>query len=148
MTLNKNPSLECILESAVVVSWADLMRGAQTGLIHIEYDFAPAGTLDYLKFWSSVTRGHWLLACEYWMSPSIFHGTGVRFENGYQSEGLAHILEFVMQHQNSFVLPQNHDREGLLQIPTPTEEASTEATGCVNEAFERIDAACLDPALA
>src|SRR2546430_5834025 len=27
-------SLERILESAIVVSWADLMRGAQTGLIH------------------------------------------------------------------------------------------------------------------
>ena len=33
--------------------------------------------------------------------------TGVRFENGYQSAGLAHILEFVMQHQNAFALPQN-----------------------------------------
>jgi hypothetical protein len=43
MTLNKNQSLECILESAVVVSWADLMRGAQTGLIHIEYGVRSGG---------------------------------------------------------------------------------------------------------
>jgi hypothetical protein len=100
--MNPNGNLERILECPIVVSWADLMRDAQTGLIHIEYGFAPTGTLDYLKVWSSITRGHWLLACEYWMSPSTFHGTGVRFENGYKSEGLARILEFVMQHENAF----------------------------------------------
>src|SRR3989442_15852557 len=43
-------SLERILESAIVVSWADLMRGAQTGLIHIEHGFAAGGTFDYLRF--------------------------------------------------------------------------------------------------
>jgi len=51
MTLNEIQSLERVLESAVVVSWADLMHGAQTGLIHIEYGFAPSGTLDYLQVW-------------------------------------------------------------------------------------------------
>jgi hypothetical protein len=30
----ENQSLERILECAIVVSWADLMRDAQTGLIH------------------------------------------------------------------------------------------------------------------
>lgn len=40
MTPKKNQSLERVLESAVVVSWADLMRGAQNGLIHVEYGFA------------------------------------------------------------------------------------------------------------
>ena len=138
MKPDKNQSLERILECAIVVSWADLMRDAQTGSIHIEYGFAPTGTLDYLKVWSSITRGHWLLACEYWMSGSAFHGTGVRFDNGYESEGLAHILEFVMQHQNSFVLPPNLGRQGLLQIPTPTEEENAAAAVLVNEAFHRL----------
>jgi len=85
--------------------------------------------------WSSVTRGHWLLACEYWMSPSTFHQTGVHFDNGYRSECLAHTLEFVMQHQNSFVLPQNRGRQGLLQILTPTEQESAAAAVSVNQAF-------------
>ena len=58
MKPSEHQSLDQILESAVVVSWADLMRGAQTGLIHIEYGFAPSGTLDYLQVWSSITRGH------------------------------------------------------------------------------------------
>jgi hypothetical protein len=53
--MNPNGNLERILESAVVIPWADLTRGTPTGLIHIEYGFAASGTLDYLKFWSSLT---------------------------------------------------------------------------------------------
>jgi hypothetical protein len=107
-------------------------------LIHIEYGFAPTGTLDYLQVWSSITRGHWLLACEYWMSPSTFHQTGVHFDNGYRAEGLAHILESVMQHQTAFELPADLSWQGLLQIPTPTEEESTAAAAWVHETFERL----------
>jgi hypothetical protein len=148
MKPNENQNLEQILESATVLFWTDLMRGAQAGLIHIEYGFAPAGTLDYLKFWSSITRGHWLLACEYWMSASTLHRAGVRFENGYQSKGLAHILESVMEHQNSFVLPENLGRQGLLQILTPTEQESTAAAASVNQAFNALGSAAAGPALA
>ena len=148
MILNENQSLERILESAVVVSWADLMHGTQTGLVHIEYGFAPSGTLDYLQVWSSITRGHWLLACEYWMSASTFHGTGVHFDNGYQSEGLAHILEVVMQRQNAFALPPNLGRHGLLQITTPTEAESTAAAASINEACDRVSSALPVPAAA
>jgi hypothetical protein len=60
--MNPNGNLEQILESAVVISLADLMRGAEIGLVHVEYGFAPTGTLEVR---SSITRGHWLLACEY-----------------------------------------------------------------------------------
>lgn len=143
-----NQSLERTLESAVIVSWADLINEAQTGLIHIEYGFAPTGTLDYLKIWSSLTRGHWLLACEYWMSESTFHGAGVRFDNGYESEDLSNILERVMQHQNSFVLPPNLGRQGLLQIPTPTEEDRAAAGQWIRDAFDRLGSALAEPALA
>lgn len=139
MKPSENQSLERILESAIVVSWADLMRGVQTGLIHVEYGFATGGTLDYLKIWLSITRGHWLLACEYRMSPSAFHGTGVRFENGYRSEGLVHILETVMQHQTAFSLPADLGRQGLLQIPTPTQAETASSTATVNEALNHIN---------
>jgi len=148
MNPDEKQSLEQMLESAIVVSWADLMRDAPTGLIHIEYGFAPGGTLDYLKVWSSLTRGHWLLACEYWMSASTFHGTGVRFDNGYASEGLAHILEFVMQHQISFVLPPNLGRQGLLQISPPTGEESAAAAALVKETFDGFGSPLAEPALA
>lgn len=86
--MNSNENLERILESAVVNHWADLTRGTPTDLIRIEYGFADGGTLDYLWVWSSLSRGHWLLACEYWMSANTFHAAGIGFENGYQSDGL------------------------------------------------------------
>jgi hypothetical protein len=35
-------SLDRILESAITVSWVDLMRDAQTGLIHVEYGLLRA----------------------------------------------------------------------------------------------------------
>lgn len=148
MKPSQNQDLERILESAIIVSWADLMRGAQTGLIHIEYGFAAGGTLDYLQVWSSITRGHWLLACEYWMSASTFHPAGVHFDNGYQSEGLADILESVMQHQIAFSLPADLGRQGLLQITTPTKEESIAAAASVSEAFGSLGPVLAHPALA
>jgi hypothetical protein len=136
--MNPNENLEQVLESAVVVSWADLTRGTPAGLIHIEYGFAAGNTLDYLKVWSSLSRGHWLLACQYWMSANTFHVAGVGFENGYQSEGLAHILELTMQHQNSFVLPPNLGRQGLLQISPPTAIQIAAATALINVAVDHL----------
>ena len=136
--MNANGNLEKILESAVVISWADLTRGTPTGLIHIEYGFAAAGTLDYLKVWASLARGHWLLACQYWMSENTFHSAGAGFENGYESESLAHILEIAMQHQNSFVLPPNLGRQGLLQISAPTAQEIAAAAALVDVAFDRL----------
>ena len=139
MSANESQSLERVLESAVVVSWPDLMRGAQAGLVQIEYDFAAGGTLDDLKFWSSITRGHWLLAVEYWASPSKSHSTGVHFENGYESEALKHILNSVMQHQSKFSLPVNLGRQGLLQIAAPTQQESVLASVLVNETLDCLD---------
>ena len=138
MTLNESQSLERILESAIVVSWADFMRGTHIGSIHIEYGFAANGTLDGLQVLSSRARGYWLLACEYWMSASRVHCAGIHFENGYRSENLAHVLDSVMQHQTAFALPANHGRQGLLQIPAPTEEERVEAAVSVNEALYRV----------
>src|SRR5207249_9419185 len=138
MKLHQDQNFERVLESAVVASWADLMRGRQNGLIHIEYGFAASGTLDYLQVWSSITRGYWLLACSYWMSASQLHDIGIHFENEYQSQGLADILAVVMQHQSAFDLPPNLGRKGLLQITTPTEEESTGAAASMSDAFKRV----------
>ena len=69
-------------------------------------------------------------------SANTFHSIGIRFENGYESERLARILESVMQHQSSFVLPPNLGRQGLLQVPTPSEEERAMATILVNEAIQ------------
>jgi hypothetical protein len=148
MKPEEKQNLERVLESAIIVSWADLMQGAPSGLVHIEYAFAPTSTLDHVQVWSSISRGQWLLACEYWMSPSTFHDTGMHFDNGYQSEGLAHILEFVMQHQMAFSFPADLGRQGLLQISTPTQEQSTAAATAVSEACGCIGSVLAQPALA
>jgi hypothetical protein len=129
---------ERTLEAAIVVNWADLMRGNESGLVHLEYGVVPDGKLDYLQIWSSIRRGYWLLACSYWMSASQSHGAGVCFDNGYESESLAHILEVVMQHQNLFGLPQNRDGHGLLQLVKPTEKESKAAADWIKETVDRV----------
>lgn len=148
MKPDQNESLERTLESAIVASWKDLTHDAPNGLIHLEYGVAAGGTLDYLKVWSSPTRGHWLLACDYWMSANTFHDAGVHFDNGYESKGLADTLEFVMQHQSYFILPKSRDRQGLLQISTPTLEDRTAAVTLIDRAFHLDASSRAEPAVA
>jgi hypothetical protein len=136
MTPNRLQDLDRVLESAVVMSWKDLMRDAQTGFVHIEYGFSASGTVDHLQVWSSTRRGYWLLACSYWMSPSKLHDGGVHFDNGYQSDGLAHVLPVVMEHQSAFALPPNLGGQGLLQITTPTEKESMAAAASIKDAAD------------
>jgi hypothetical protein len=140
MDINGGQCLERILESAVVVSWADLVRNAQAGLIQIEYGFAAGGTIGYLKFWASISRGHWLLAAEYRASLSESHDAGVHFENGYKSEALKHVLHTVMQRQNEFSLPVDLGRQGLLQIATPTQQESAVAAALINKTLRHLGA--------
>ena len=148
MKLYQDQNLERVLESAVVANWADLMRGRQSGSIHVEYGFLPNGTLDYLQVWSSRTRGYWLLACSYWMSASKLHDKGVHFDNGYQSEGLARNLAVVMQHQHAFALPPNLGRQGLLQITNPTETESVAAAASMRDAFDSVSSPLAETRLA
>jgi len=130
-----------VLESAVVVSWGDLMAGIPKALIHIECDFAQDGSLDCLQIWTSRERGYWLLACSYWMSASERHGIGVRFENGFHSERLADNLSILMDHQNVFNLAENFGRRGLFQITNPTEDESSRANASMREALKRVNSA-------
>jgi uncharacterized protein (UPF0254 family) len=82
------------------------------------------------------------------MSANTFHAAGIGFENGYQSEGLADVLEVAMQHQSSFMLPPNLGRQGLLQISTPTAEESAAAATLVSEVFDRLVSPLAQPAVA
>jgi hypothetical protein len=134
----KEDDIEHILESAVITNWVDFIGGRANGLVHIEYGFAPGGTLDYLQFWSSIKRGYWLLACSYWMSSSESHGSGIRFDNGFESKPLAHILEVMMRHQKLFALPLDLGRQGLLQITMPTESDSNAAAALIDYALNQV----------
>ncbi|HZP63433.1 MAG TPA: hypothetical protein VFB28_08475 [Terriglobales bacterium] len=71
------------------------------------------------------------------MSASKCHTSGIHFENGYQSDDLAHNLDWIMQHQDAFSLPPNLGRNGLIQIQTPTEAEIAAATS-LSEALDRI----------
>ena len=128
----------------MVVSWADLMPGVPKALIHIEYDFAPDGSLC-LEIWTSRKRGYWFLACSYWMSVSAHHGTGVRFDNGFRSEALADNLSVLTDHQNVFNRPKDLGRRGLLQITNPTEEESSTANTAMREALKRVNSGLVAP---
>ena len=137
-----------LLQSAVVVSWADLMRGFHGGLIHVEYDFTASGTLEHLQVWSSIVKGRWLLAWGYQRTGSEVLDTDVHFHNGYKSEVLARILELVVLRYKGFILPRNLGRAGLLQIATPTQEESAAAAVSVNEVLDYIRSAPLELARA
>jgi hypothetical protein len=140
------PTLERTLESAVIVSWADLMKDPTAGLLHLEYTFGPEGSLDYLKVWSSITRGEWHLICAYWTSSSAFHNQGIHFEDGFRSDGLSRNLEFMMQHQHAFSSTVDRGRTGLLQIQVPTADESTAATESLRQAFLSANAIVAEPA--
>ena len=142
MKLNtKEDDIEQILQSAVVMNWVDFIGGRANGLVHIEYGFAPEGILEYLQFWSSIKRGYWLLACSYWMSASESHGSGVQFDNGFESKPLAHVLEVMMRHQKLFSLPLNLGRQGLLQITMPAESDSKAAAALIKYALNQVNLA-------
>jgi hypothetical protein len=140
MKPDKAPSLGRILESAVILGWSDLMKDAKSGALHLEYAFTPDSSLDCLKLWSSTVRGHWHLACGYWMSASAIHGKGVYFEDGFRSGSLTDNLEFIMQHQHAFSWSPDFGRTGLLQIKLPTEQEITAAADSVRDAYCHVSA--------
>jgi hypothetical protein len=148
MKLKPIQSFDHVLESVIILSWADLMKNAGSGLLHLEYTFSADNSLNSLKLWSSTVRGHWYLVCDYWMSDSADHGKGIYFQNGFRSDRLGNVLEFVMQHQRAFSRSPNLGRNGLLQIQPPTEIASKEAASSVREAYCCVNAFSAEPCLA
>jgi hypothetical protein len=127
--------MDRILESAVVLSWKDLLRPSQRGLIHIEY--APGTRLPYLKVWQLTGKGEWSLVCEYWMSRGSADGPGdgMTFKNDYHSAGLAEMLEVIMQHQDNFA-PSLKPGAGLIQVTLPTEQESLASGACMRHVYE------------
>lgn len=141
-------SFDQLLESAVVQSWPDLMKDAPSGLLRVEYAFAPDNSLDYLTLWSSKLRGEWDLVCDYWMSTFALHKRGIHFKNGFRSRDLSHTLEFIMEHQRTFSPSPNLGRTGMLQIQAPTGEESQVAAKSLSDAFCRVNSFSAEPSAA
>ena len=130
-----------VLESAVVLSWKDLLRKSQKGLVHVEYGTAPEPSLQYLKVWLSTTRGTWDLICQYWTSSgsSKLPAAGLTFSNGYHSADLAVILEQMMQHHDGFTDSlSGKSSVNLIQVQSPTEGDRVKAGACMTEAYHRL----------
>lgn len=129
-----------MLESAVVLSWSDLVETSRQDLIHVEYGAAPERFLEYLKIWRLERRGAPDLICEYWMhpGPSLTATAGLTFSSGHYSAALAEMLEFIMQHQDSFSASFGTSSVGLLQVQVPTKEAASTARDCMSEAYKRM----------
>jgi hypothetical protein len=127
-----NITLDQILESAVVLNWKDLLPGTRTSLVHVEYRLGPSGSLEFLKVWSSIIRGHQYLVCEWTPSAAANH---VSFSNDFYSKDLAQMLESIIQHQAIFTKDLTLHRNGLVQIHPPTEEDRRSAEAYMTVAF-------------
>jgi hypothetical protein len=133
--------IDQILESAVVLSWKDLLRSSPTAVVQVEYATAPQPSLQYLKMWLSTTRGRWDLVCEYWMSAGTtsIPAIGLTFSNGHYSAHLARMLEVVMPHRNG--IPNSlagNTAVKLIVVHPPTENDRQQADDCMSAAYERL----------
>jgi len=147
---NQRAHINDVLESAVVLSWQELLKGMRPGLIQVEYGTAPESSLQYVKMWRSPTRGIWDLICEYWISPGMMAGRpamGLTFRNGYHSAELTEILQEMMLHRdglaNSLV---GQTGVSLIVVHAPTADEQRKAKDCMNDAYERIGLTYPEPA--
>lgn len=133
--------IDRVLESAVVLSWKELIHSSQRRVVHVEYGTAPEPSLQYVKIWSSTTRGAWDLICEYWICPgaSRIPAVGLTFSNGYYSADLARMLEEMMCHKDG--VPNSLSGKtgvNLIMVQTPTEHDQSEANACMSKAYKRV----------
>ncbi|HET9180976.1 MAG TPA: hypothetical protein VFP59_02490 [Candidatus Angelobacter sp.] len=133
-----NLEIEHILESAVILSWSELVSRSEPAMIHVEYATAPEPCLQYLKIWQSGKRGKWDLICEYWISagsagdPKI----GLTFCASYHSPRLTEILGNVLQHQKSIPDALSGETKlNLIVIAFPTPEEKQSAIRCISQAY-------------
>ena len=132
--------VDAMLTDAVVLSWNDLMPQPASGLIHIEYHVEPLGSVEYMKVWASTVRGYWKLVCEHWMRWDTTHRSGLRFNNGYQSDRLAKMLVSIMQHQEIFLVDAAPGKDRMIQVPPPTDADKSVANSMMEVFRERIAA--------
>ena len=141
----ENTSIDRILECAVALNWSALAQTNETIALQVEYRIEPGRSLDYLKLWSSATRGVWNLVCEYWVQSSSGHESGTTFTRGNYSRDFTWMLDAIMQHQRAF-LPGSRDFvDGLVQINRPTNADLASARADMNEALDRVGSHLAQP---
>ena len=110
--------LDHILESAVVINWSDLVRGAIPGLVHVEYPIAEERLIDDVRIWSSTARGYWSLVCHCSIDPDV--SCTLHFRNGYQDGDFGNLLLAIMKRQGEFLHKRNANANYLVQVRPPS----------------------------
>ena len=131
-------TIDRILQCAVALNWKSLTQSDDTAAMQVEYRTGPRQSLEYLKLWSSTSRGIWNLVCEYWMLSSPAHESGATFSGSNHSAELAWMLDAVMQHQGEFMAASTGFVDGLVQINRPTDTDIASAQKDMTEALDRI----------
>lgn len=134
---HEHTTIDRILQCAVALNWKSLTAN-DTAAMQVEYRTGPRQSLEYLKLWSSSSRGFWNLVCEYWMLSSPAHESGATFRGSNHSTDLAWMLDAVMQHQGEFVAASTGFVDGLVQINRPTDADIVSAQKDMTEALDRI----------
>lgn len=132
--------LDSVLADAIVLNWNDLMPESKAGLIHIEYHVDCHGSVEFMKVWASTTWGYWNLICQQWMRGDPSGQSGLHFNNGYKSDGLAKALNSIMQQQEKFRLDTFPGSDRMIQVQPPTEADKAKATKITNLFRDRLAA--------
>ena len=109
--------LDHILESAVVLNWHDLVRGAIPGLIHVEYHIGEQQSIGELRIWSSTARGYWSLVCHSSIDSDL--SCTLHFKNGYQDGDFGKLLAAIMKGQGEFLHKRAANANYLVQVGLP-----------------------------
>src|SRR5438477_11348133 len=118
-------AIERILESAVTLNWEDFTTRFIPVAMPIEYRSGPDCWLEYLKVWSSASRGHWNLVCEYRVHATAAHLQGVTFNDSYSSAGLTRMLDAIMHNQQAFAVASSNSGNGVVHSVPHNESRST-----------------------
>ena len=131
-------TIDRILECAVALNWNGLTQADKTTAMQVEYRTGPSHSLEYLKLWSSTTRGVWNLVCEYWMQSGSGHESGATFSGREYSGDFTWMLDAIMQHQGAFRPSSCDFVEGLVQINRPMDTELASAQVDMTEALDQI----------
>src|SRR5438270_11017542 len=112
----EKPTIDRILECAIILNWKDLTNSSGAISIQVEYHTKTNRSLEFLRLWSSTSRGFWSLVCVYRKDSSSTQASGTIFNTGHYSADLAWMLDAIMRHQVAFVLSSSEFLDGLVQV--------------------------------
>ena len=129
-------TLDRILQCAIVLNWRELMRDSQ-GSVDVEYRLGPGGSLQDLRVLSPRPRGGSKVVCEYRSQSSPSRPKGLAFADGFESNELATMVEFIMRHEHTFPRGFASTPERRVQVQPPTKDETTAALLSMGEVMTR-----------